>query len=312
MFCLCITTRNSRRLREASDRIDEEIAWFRKRISANDPEAMTLADCEGDRALFATMQASILQTIDWLTMRHKYLKLPPWRFSRADTQTGAEAFLSGVRSKPADQHDPLTRFLYDLHAHAIQEVANGGAATEELKAEVSAMNETPLDESAGEGYHRATHDAQKRASAAKTPYLTQAPRTKNNIRVLKRFLNMGEKGKAVVRFEWRNWKRVLQTRRRALYQNKRMKDRAVFERVYRMDEMAEVDWSSITKLVRGPGQGPPPAPLEPETASVRASDGLHIEYLVSVMSASSWYSVDVPATGLDAEGLSANTLQLSQ
>ena len=112
--------------------------------------------------------------------------------------------------------------------------------------EVAALNETPLDESAGEGYHRDTHLTRIRAVAAKSAFIKQSTRTMSNIRLLKRFLRMGESGKRVVRFEWWNWKRVLQVANRKLWRNvEGLKSIDVFLRVYRMDEMAEVDWSTV-------------------------------------------------------------------
>ena len=98
------------------------------------------------------------------------------------------------------------------------------------------MEGVPLDESVGEGYHRDTHNVLLRASAAKSAYVKQSTRTKPNIKLMKRWLNMGDRGREVLRYEWRTWKRVLQVRRRFLWRSKRMSPEKVFDRIYRTDE----------------------------------------------------------------------------
>ena len=64
--------RNSRRLKEAATRVDEEVAWFRRRA-----RNLTVAECEGD-AILQQAVASILRIVsNILEIRHKYLKVVP-------------------------------------------------------------------------------------------------------------------------------------------------------------------------------------------------------------------------------------------
>ena len=74
-----------------------------------------------------------------------------------------------------------------------------------------------------------------------------------------------------------------------------------FERMYRMDALAEEDWSSICSPVRAPGQGPPPK--EPSMPGVsQGSESLRIDYLKGVLKPLSWYSVDLKKAAVDEAG----------
>ena len=248
------------------------------------------------------IQTTLRAVADELSLRGRYLKLVPWSFVRADTPEGARSFLEGARSRPFAEQDLLTQYLLRKHEVALDSVADGNPCPADLAEEVKVYADTPLDESAGEGYHRGTHLTRIRARAAKTPYLKQATRAKENNRLLKKFLRMGQSGRQVIRFEWRQWKRVLQVRPRSLWKSRKMKSRAAFERIYRMDEMAEVDWTAVCGPVVAPGQGPPPAPLLAETKDQRTLSRLRIEYLASVLDLKRWYEIMVPVADIDEEG----------
>ena len=256
---------------------------------------LTATDCEGDAALCNDIATKLRLIAELLILRFQYLKTVPWSFCIADQPPGAVAFLEGACSRPSDQQDPLTRYLHEKHRKALMDLAesiNGEPITPDpaLVKEVQEMKMTPLDEGAGEGYHRSTNHTQKRANAAKTPYIKQYVRAKENIKLIKSFLHMGPQGKRVVRYEWRNWKRVLQVRPGRLWRNVALKRDNVFKRIYRMDEMALESWSG--NLVHAPGQGP--APAERETAETRQSEELRAEYMTAVLQAKEWYSISVP------------------
>ena len=80
-----------------------------------------------------------------------------------------------------------------------------------------------------------------------------------------------------------------------------MKKVDVFRRVYRMDEMAEVEWSSVCSPVHAPGQRPPADDIG--TTSSRQQDALRVEYLLSVVESHQWYRVKTPKAGLNADGV---------
>ena len=62
-----------------------------------------------------------------------------------------------MTSRASDEHDPLTVYLYETHREALHLVKDGGEALPLLVEAVEEINDTPLDEGAGEGYHRSTH-----------------------------------------------------------------------------------------------------------------------------------------------------------
>ena len=137
-----------------------------------------------------------------LRLRFRFLRSPPWNFVRADSREGAEEFIRTVMAHPMHEHDPLTRYLYDTRKGALERCAAGAEASPSLQTEVSTMQLTNLDESAGEGYHRSTNITRVRASNARSPYLKQSTRTKANIALMKRFMRFGDQAKTVLRYEW--------------------------------------------------------------------------------------------------------------
>ena len=101
----------------------------------------------------------------------------------------------------------MTRYFHEKYREPLERLSGGDpeeVCDPRLAYEVSVVNDTPLDESAGEGYHRGTHHTLIRATASKSIYIKQSTRTKPNIRLLKSFLRMGPAGKRVIRFEWRH------------------------------------------------------------------------------------------------------------
>ena len=152
-------------MREAWERIEEEIDFFRTRA-----RRLTVAECEGDVLLQEQVRSVCKLVANVLGYRFKYLQSVPWVFVRADTPRGARAFIEQAESRASCDHDPLTVFLYKSHKDALHAVRDGGEVTMALAEAVSAYNDTPLDEGAGEGYHRSTHHARARAANAKNPY----------------------------------------------------------------------------------------------------------------------------------------------
>lgn len=274
--------------------------WFRSRCRSG---GLTISDCENDAKLLNDIQSTQRAGAEALKLRFQYLDIVPWSFCKADTREGAANFLRGATSRPSSEQDPLTNYLHDTHRDALLLCADTGEARQSLVEEVAALNESPLDESAGEGYHRDTHLTRIRAVASKSPFIKQSTRTKFNIRLLKRFIRMGEGGKLVVRFEWRNWKRVLQVADRKLWRNvKGIKKDDAFLRVYRMDEMATVDWSTAAPPVRAPGQGSASTPVAGAHVDEGEMPGLRAEYLQCVLKPRQWYSITVPRATLGVDG----------
>ena len=296
-------------MKQAAARIDEAVEKFRKRA-----DQLTVADTEGDAELYSEVQSILWLVGEWLVLRYSYLKIVPWSFSNADTPAGAAAFLAGVRSRPLAEHDPLTQYLFETHRVDLDELAaqagDDWVCSAALSGEVDIVNETPLDESAGEGYHRSTHHTRVRASGAKSPYIKESTRRKENIKMLRYWLKMGQEGRRVLRYEWRNWTRILQTNPRHVWRSKRLQKRQVFERVYRMDTSNEFDWSQVCERIHAPGQGSTHVPEpEPGLGAAEKFDkathdlhGMRIEYLLDVLQPLKSYSMNVPRADMDSSG----------
>lgn len=273
---------NSRRLGEAPEVVDAQISTFLAK--ARD---LTLEECFGFVSLHGWMVNALRAAAGKLDTRFKYLKTVPWSFSKADTQLGASTCLQQIDSQPEDAHDFLTVEFNRAFRTDLEVVRDGGPVSSRLEAEVRAINIAALDESAGEGYHRGTNCERIRAPGARTLYIKQSTRFRENVvqvrGVLKKF---GKRGRQVVRYEWRNLKRVLQVQPGKLWRPKRMNDREFYERVYRMDEVSLADWSPLvdsTGLVD-----------VPQEEAGDTSQKMALEYLSALVKPSTYYSLDQP------------------
>ena len=288
--------RNGRRLKRAWSRVAREIQKLRD-FAAN----LTVEDCEGDASLFPEVVAALRAAASLLEMRFKYLKIAPWNFCNADTPAGAAAFLESATSLPFDQQDELTQFLYYTHRddlEALAAAADGDLCTPSLQDEVDAHNDSPLDESAGEGYHRSTHCTRIRARNSTSAYVKMSTRLHQNVGQLQGLVRMGVRGKMVLRYEWRNWSRALQVKKRAWWRARRMSAQHVFDAVYHQDLRSEEAWGAVATSLPAPGQGI----VARTSPGGENKDSLRVEYLLDVLESSKWYQVEVPAAGLDEAG----------
>lgn len=276
----------------------EQIDKFRTRA-----REFSVADCAGNAALYEEIATALRRVAEVLNLRFKYLHIVPWSFIHADSPEGAKEFLRGATSKPLGEQDDLTRYLYEKYRADLEERAGGGDLSSALAWEVAVMEDTPLDESAGEGYHRGTHLTRVRAHGSKSPYIVQSTRLNQNYKLLRKFVRLGAPGQRVLRFEWRNWQRLLQARHRQLWRPKRMSRQDAFQRIYHMDVMAEERWSEVCQRKLAPGQSTNlPAPDEGLSLDERQSNSLRVEYLLAVLTKGRWYQVRVPSAGLDEDG----------
>ena len=97
--------RNSRRLRESWDFMSGEIT--RAHVLASN---ISPAMCEGNAYVAGILRTHLITKESGLRMRCKYLKVVPWRFSRADTVEGAKETMRQVQSRPSEEHDVLTQW----------------------------------------------------------------------------------------------------------------------------------------------------------------------------------------------------------
>ena len=163
-----------------------------------------------------------------------------------------------------------------------------------LAVQVARLTRAALDETAGEGYHRSTNHEMKRAPGSATEHVMQTPRARHCIREsLELIRSYGEPGKAVFRFCWRTWSSILQATPRRRWDLVKLPPSAVFRRVYREDDKAHEDWSSIV-ATRPVNHGV-------ASESLNAKGAVQREWLVAVLKPSSTFSVDslVHAPGED-------------
>ena len=104
----------------------------------------------------------------------------------------------------------------------------------------------------------------------------------------------GKRGRAVLRFEYRNWTRVLQTNNKHPWRSRRMAVERIYKRLYREDEKADENWTSIaTKM-------PLERPVPPMPSDER--EGLEREYLQAVLVPLQYYAVDTTRERMRDDG----------
>ena len=238
--------RSSRRLGELLDFINKEVKTARK-----DATDLTMEACEGDQAAANITRDMLAKYASLLELRTKYLALIPWRFATAGTREGAEACLQQLNRTPLDRLDSFRRRIALTLKADLQKVADGGAVSDALQYEIKMVNDSPLIEDPGEGYHRGTNVEHQRARVATTESIVQSVRLDSVVtRVNDVVEKFGRAGRNVVRYEWRHWKRILQVDRRKMHRNKRMSERAAFRRIYREDSLSLDNWDHLVRRTK--------------------------------------------------------------
>jgi len=160
--------RNSRRLAEAWDWIQDRIQEFRAWSRQLGPQ-----DCEGSHSLCDTVRRMLLRTASELQTHFSYLGKVPWLLAKADTVDGAAEVVRQINARPLADHDPATRAFVDRVGADVGVRANGGEATAALTTEARIIKHTPLNEVPGEAYHRATSHEHTRAPGGTNIHLKQ-------------------------------------------------------------------------------------------------------------------------------------------
>jgi len=153
----------------------------------------------------------------------------------------------------------------------------------------------PLDESAGEGVHRADTHEKARAPGSTPIHIKQAARERDVLSYTGSFLDQyGERGRKVFRFEWRFWKRLLNTSLKNRWVGRKWKPMAVLKRIYREDAFSQQNWQAIAFKMGSVGQ--------PVRERVTVDDQVRDEYLKSTFEHGRYYSVPTQETTIDEEG----------
>ena len=109
----------------------------------------------------------------------------PWSASKLDTVEGCKTFESQVAAQPLEKHDPVTQDIWKAHGEQIKKRARGGDEDPELLTIAKRIRTTPLDESAGEGYHRSSNHEKRRAEHSSQARLKQVARREGDSRTLR-------------------------------------------------------------------------------------------------------------------------------
>ena len=290
---------NSRKLREAWPFLQGKLAELKTM-----GEQLHEADCENNRGIWELVITMFLKVWTGISERFKYLSLLPWALARADEIEGAKEVMKQIRAVDWDKHDPYTRrFMTKVGGHA-ERRSEGSECHAELTKEVKAVNNSPLVEDFGEGYHRSTHHEKSRAPASTSRHVKQSVRQKEAMDRVKAFMaKHGRRGRRVVRFEYRRFKRILQAKARHKWRGVHMSTSAVYARVYREDERAADDFSTIVNRQDAPSL------IKPD--SVSGKEALRNEYLVSVMQEGVHYSVGTNTSEIQADGSVKHVVQPS-
>jgi len=270
--------RNSRRLHQVWKHVKKEIVAVRQEAAD-----MTPAKCEGDAEMAQEIRNMLEKYASLLEIRCKYFRLVPWRLATAHEVDGAKACLYQLRETNNEHLDPLSLRVKNTLLHDIEVVANGGAVSEALMHEVRALWNCPLDEGWGEGYHRGTNLAIRRAPSSTTQTVVQEVRIEEAIaRIAGVQARFGKIGRNLIRFEWWKWKRVLQSDKRRLHRPMGMTAKVALRRIYRQDEMAKANWDDLIS----PNKVDPPLPFED------GADEAEREYIGKVFKPNQYYSID--------------------
>ena len=257
--------------------------------------SLTIEECGGHNDIWMCVKTMLWKAMTGIDQRFGHLNRLPHVVARCGTVEGATEFMTQLRAREWGKHDYLTRRLADRVGGDIERRSQGEAVSPALQVVLDEAADRPLNESPGEGYHRATHLEHDRAAASTSRHVKQSTRFKAVLRKTEEFAEEhGERGHAVVRFEFRAWKRILQTSERRYWFPVKMSPEAVYARVYREDDRAREDFSCICS------RQPPVLSIDPEDVDGR--DALRNEYLVSVTRNSETYSVSESAPAEPAAG----------
>ena len=233
------------------------------------------------------------------------LKLIPWRFACADNRLDATECISQLETTDESQLDSVSLTAKRTLLPSLKAVSDGSPCPPDLQRFIKSLRNIPLDEAPGEGYHRRTHLALKRAPHSKH-WVLASTRFKQNLDRCRKFCRHSSKGTAVFKFEWRRHKRILQRRLKHWDRPRKMSTESFHRKVYSPFEAIQDDFGCLAKLVGDKSAKPPPA-----GESVK----MQSEYLQSVLRQDSFFSVDLPAAADDVDagvGADATTRQYFQ
>ena len=220
----------SRRMRDAAGHTTAVYKELYRRGAAG---FVQFDDCVRDLDLHAAVSLAARKAGHSMQKKFHFLWCPPWSFSRADTPDGAKSYLGILEAIADDSLHPLASH-HRMFTTDLRTVIAGGEVSQRLEAEVDAMTKIPFNEGPGEGYHRASNLQRKRAAASSDAYILASTRLDQNIECIRKWAQAGSNGKKVVRYEWRNFKRIWQTKPSRAWVQAKMNNITFFNHLYRL------------------------------------------------------------------------------
>ena len=165
--------------------------------------------------------------------------------------------------------------------------AQGGQMSSERAAWVSFMQTAPLDESAGEGYHRTSNLEMRRAPGSTQGHLKKNARRKGALKHIRGFKRKyGQKGIDCIRHDWRTWKRILHRDGPRRCRPVQRTTEEVLAVVCREDSSSELNWSALVSAER--------MERSVVTDNVSNLEKMRDEYVQALVQHGGRYVVDVP------------------
>jgi len=282
---------NGRKLATVWPHLEEE-----KKATVEIAGDVVTQEVEGYASIKDWILAMLAKKISGIDQFFGYLAVLPWCIVRARTVDGAKEVMRLLALKPLEKQDPYTRKTIAKVGRDIQQRALGAEVTPALDEVCTLLANCPLLEDLGEGYHRETNVEKRRAAGSTERHLKQDTRFRRTIARLTAFLKQHQdRGAAVFRFEWKRYKRLLQTRAKSRWQSKKMPTHEFNARVYREDDMAVDDFSLITSREANPD------PVATEAVE-SGKQALRDEFLVATLEKGVRYSVAFDADTIGPDG----------
>lgn len=234
--------------------------------------AMDGQTCEFVDWIMLELSLSLRNTASELTLKTKWLHCVPWRITECDNPEQADICANMLVEASDANTSPLIACQKEELAPSLQARAAGDPVSALLRGEIDRLNNTPLDEGPGEGYHRQTHTSLRRACASSAQWILADTRHNHALDLARKFIkDNGKEGEQVYRYEWQNFKRLLRPSLDKEMTTLRMTDKEFFNKVYLLDPYTQDDWSSFF--------GEKPRKYEPPSAY----SAMRIEYLKHVL-----------------------------
>ena len=283
--------RKSRKLHLVVPYIREQVSELQEACTR-----LTYSDCFCVEWLFSDVRRMLQKAISELVMRTGHYDRIPWSFARADEPAVARQCITELDSKSLEEHEHLSQHVGTTLRTDLETVAGGALPSRPLQAEIDEIRNSPLNEGPGEAVHRDTHHSKRRAPGGRLPFVQGSLRFRQNIKRIKRFLRSDMNARSVYRYEWHNYKRVLQTSAKHRHRPIRIGTNQFYKKLYRIEQYDTPDWATVV-------QGGPPSHSRPPADKPTAFDKMRTEYTQSVLQTQKIYSVPNVVSRPDADGV---------